>query len=177
MRITKGPKIFGLAALIVLTAVLILQPDRKPRLIERLGAGLSDAHSEFTARRLLEIYEGEERSGAVRDLTNFTWDRVCLYPPYAYFGPGGREPAEHPFYEDAWLSEEPFARIVFSQAEAAMMVLKIPSNSVKDPAASSSRFCHGPAARYLFKLTEQRAGNDPAREEPLPAYRSFYIVD
>tara|TARA_R110002110_G_scaffold376568_1_gene586456 strand:- start:27463 stop:27996 length:534 start_codon:yes stop_codon:yes gene_type:complete len=177
MRMSKGVRIFMLAALIVLFAVLMLQPDRKSRLVERLGTGLSDAHSAFTARQLLEIYEGEDRTGAVRDLTNFNWDRVCVYPPYAYFGPDGRNPAEHPFYEVAWSLDASFSRIVFSEADAVMMVLKIPSNPVNGPAFSSSGYCHVSSARYLFRGGEPKAENDPSREAPLPAYRSFFIVE
>ncbi|MEP4379541.1 MAG: hypothetical protein ABJ215_03510 [Alphaproteobacteria bacterium] len=177
MRMTRGPKIFAVAALIVLVAVLMLQPDRKPRLIERLAPGLSDAHSEFTARRLLDIYEGEARAGAVRDLTNFTWDRVCMYPPYAYFRPDGPNPAEHPFYEAAWSGEESFARIVFSEADAVMMVLKIPANPAAGPAAPYSGYCHGPSARYSFTVGAGQESNEISRDAPSPAYRSFLIVD
>jgi hypothetical protein len=142
--------------------------------VETIGAGLTDANRQFFDDRLSALFAGPQPATApFAALTDFSWDRVCLYPPY--IDPSWDEPDAHPFYRGDWLADERHARLVFSRGGELRLVAVLPSNAGGDDSGGKRRVCEGADARYVLKTIRRRAWRQDGSEW-ISEYRYFGIA-
>ena len=87
------------------------------------SGGLGKNQAEFLHDRITELALGKRVSGLVAELTNFDWDRVCLFLP-GWLPPGGAN-APYPLYNPMFTGDPKFFHIVFGNKGVLNMTIRV----------------------------------------------------